>query len=71
LPPRVLNVKFSGFSPKKLDKVFFSLRSKGKQIPLFLLQMSLPLVVLLRMGINPFFKRAESCSVPLFKLASD
>jgi hypothetical protein len=41
------------FNKRAVQRVL-KLRSKGKQIPLFRSQMVFPLVVLLRMGINPF-----------------
>lgn len=51
---QIVNVKFSGISTKNVVQSVLKLRSKGKQISLFSPQMVFPLVILLRMGINPF-----------------
>lgn len=51
---QIVNVRFSGISTKKVVQSVLQLGPKGKQIALFRPRMVFPLLVLLRMGRNPF-----------------
>lgn len=51
---KIVNGEIQWYFNKKVVQSVLKLRSKGKQISLFRPQMMFPLVVLLRMGINPF-----------------
>lgn len=53
-PPKSFKCEIQWLFNKEAGQSVLRLRSKGKQIPLFPSQMPLPLVVLLRMGINSF-----------------